>query len=246
MVIPGGRPRFATFRERVHNPIVIRRTTRDHEITFLVEAVNPGFTHSCTVGDIMFVIDELPLRHVRGIDLIVLRQPTKKQAALSSVWGCILYWANMGEFEGTAIHVEAQPLGKSSYWKTSIDPDTARELDRLRKDGHDIKHGKRSFHFLLRLQATRNTQLYRTLIHELGHYADYDESYLEALGDKDYDKALSDKYGNKPSHDKEDFAHRYAGEHFQRLKETGRFPFERIFDEEGMIADGLDPNWFLE
>ena len=52
--------------------------------------------------------------------------------------------------------------------------------------------------------------------------------------------------GPKALGNKEDFVHRYAEEQFQRLKETGHFPFDRLFNKEGMIAESLDPNWFLE
>ena len=48
--------------------------------------------------------------HVPGdafelIDMIVFRQPTRKQIRLSSVWGRLLYWATIGRRTGTAIYL---------------------------------------------------------------------------------------------------------------------------------------------
>ena len=172
--------------------------------------------------------------------------PTNTQAAgLSSVCGRLLYGADIGRFSGSAVHLDAQNPNIPLSWSPSISPDAARELDRLREDGHEIRREGRHWLIANDIESIRTTQLYRTLPHEIGHYVDYQRSYLNALPDDvDYDEALSDAYDAKPVHDKEAFAHRYADEARARLAQEGRIPFVRIMNESWARTAGLDPRWF--
>lgn len=248
MVIPFGWPTDWAFNERLVNPVAIERFIDEHRITFLVEAVRDGYVHACTVDDIMRILKQLPIDDVDGIDLVVLRQPTVKQQILRSVWGCILYWSDTGHYRGTAIHLEAQRLGQPLVWGKSLTPDCSLEMERLRGDGHEVKLEKRRWLITSTLQTIRTTQLYRTLIHELGHEVDYMQSVIspacEVSDTAAEDAARTQRYSNKPSAEKEAFAHRYAEEQFHILKSVGQAPFERIVDLAGMLADGLDLAWF--
>ncbi|MDJ0797430.1 MAG: hypothetical protein QNJ51_11470 [Calothrix sp. MO_167.B12] len=47
-----------------------------------------------------------------------------------------------------------------------------KELERLREDGHRTATDKRHYLISSTLDSIRNTQLYRTLHHEIGHYVD--------------------------------------------------------------------------
>ncbi|MDD9947009.1 MAG: hypothetical protein OXU20_38555, partial [Myxococcales bacterium] len=59
--------------------------------------------------------------------------------------------------------------------------------------------------------TVRNTQLYRTLPHEVGHYVQYHQDVESRAGD-DLDEwgRLNDAYFSRPQREREDFAHRYA------------------------------------
>lgn len=83
------------------------------------------------------------------------------------------------------------------------------------------------------LDSIRNTQLYRTVIHEIGHFVDWRNSW----GDEEAETA----FDTKTSHDKEAFAHAYAERMGERLKRFGVIPFECIFDTERLRDAGLDP-----
>ena len=122
------------------------------------------------------------------------------------------------------------------HWRKSLSPDDAKELERLRSDGHQIVHQRRHYEIHSDLEAVRSTQLYRTLPHEVGHYVDY-------LNSTD-DQGSCDLFWQKNSKDKEDFAHRYADEFFNRQQAAGQVPFSRKLDKERLVADGLSPEWF--
>lgn len=244
LVIPAGWPSDRLFHEQLRNPVAVDRKIRRQRVTFLVEPPARGFVHACTVDDIVRVLADLPSDEICELDLVVLRQPTKKQRALASVWGRLMYWADMGRYVGTAIHLDAQNPGVELSWSKSLPPDVARELERLRQDGHEVRQDRRAWVISPTLESIRATQLYRTLIHELGHLMDLWESYSEADHELYDDEYLRQRYENKPTRDKEAFAHRYADETRARLIRAGRVPFPRIFDEAQMRADGLAPEWF--
>jgi hypothetical protein len=86
------------------------------------------------------------------------------------------------------------------------------------------------------LDAIRATQLYRTLPHEIGHIVDY-ETKTAGLDIDD-----REKYWQRPSQEREAFAHRYADHFRARMFESGLCPFPRI---ESWAADGLRPEDFV-
>ena len=77
----------------------------------------------------------------------------------------------------------------------------------------------------------RDIQLYRTLLHEVGHYVQYLE-VVEIPGDdeepfEDWEKR-SDLYFSIPAMDKEAFANRYAIDMKSKLRIKGIIPFEMM------------------
>jgi hypothetical protein len=224
------------FYEKLEHPVALSRIIGDREITILVEPVQPGFLHACTPDDIVQVLSLLPPQHAASIDLVVLRQPKRKERLLNPIWGRIQYWSKISSYTGVAIHLEAQEINRVQRWHRSLSPDDSQELERLIEDGHRVV-SERRYHLLhTSLESTRNTQLYRTLPHEVGHYVDYQESEQEAMG--------LDLYWSKTSKDKEAFAHRYATEFWKREKKAGTLPFERIVNEERFVTEGLSLSWF--
>lgn len=224
------------FHENLNNPVVFKRRIKGHEITFLVEPVLPKFFHACTPADIVQVLELLPQKHIEGIDLIVLRQPKRKERILQPVWGRLCYWAEIQQYSGVAIHLEAQRIDGIGYWEKSLSPDDVQELERLIADGHQVTSESRRYVMRMSSDSIRTTQLYTTLPHEVGHYVDY---LLSTDGEDD-----SELFWSKPSKDKEDFAHRYAREFFEREKEAGNIPFQRKLDETALLAEGLSVSWF--
>jgi len=76
--------------------------------------------------------------------------------------------------------------------------------------------------------AARATQLYRTLLHEIGHWVDW-LNKVERPSERggDFEK-LNDAYFQRPKNEREAFAHRYADETRERLVRLGIIPFERL------------------
>ncbi len=242
LVIPKGWPDDRVFYEVLRSPVVVRRTVGGSELTFLVEPPRAGSFHACTVDDICRVLDFVPPEHLNGIDLIVLRQPTRKQELLRPVWGRLAYHADTGRHAGTAIFLEAQ-TGAPLRWSTALDPEGAAELERLRADGHVVTRERRGWRIALTPRSIRETQLHRTLLHELGHAVDWWLSVVRPTRELE-EEALREgfvrAYRSKPGRAKEAFAHRYAAEIVTRVPRL----VVPLLDHAGIRAEGLDPGWF--
>lgn len=199
------------------------------EITFIVEKTRKDSCHACTVDDICLLLKHIPEDDLFDLPLIILRQPKHKEELLKPVWGRYIYYAEIGKYKGTAIMLEACSYKKSIVWSNSLIPDEAVELERLRQDGHQMTQTKRHYKFLPILDTVRTTQLYRTLLHEIGHNVDF----------------TNNDFTNKTSKDKELFAHSYADKMKKQLTQEGIIPFNRMLNLEQMKEDCLDINDFL-
>ncbi len=167
-----------------------------------------------------------------GIDLIVLRQPKRKEEILSAVWGGRLaFYVEIGEHRGRAIFIEAVDLAKPMRLSKSLIPDVAVELGRLKKDGHDITTTKHHHIVSSTLETVRSTQLYQTLPHEIGHHVDYSRNPTA--------------FDRKIAREKEVFAHRYADELREALSQKKVIPFERILEPRSIETDGLRMEDFM-
>jgi hypothetical protein len=176
MQIPSSWADDRQFYEKLENPIAVIRTVGEFKITILVEPVQSGYLHACTPDDISQVLSWLPTEHIAGINLVVLRQPKRKECLLNPVWGRLQYWSEIHSYTGVAIHLEAQPINLVLRWRKSLSPDDTQELERLIADGHQVVSERRYYEIHTSSESIRNTQLYRTLPHEVGHYVDYLES----------------------------------------------------------------------
>lgn len=233
------------FYERVEKAVAVERSVNSRSLTFLVQPVMAGFVHACTIGDICHLLSLAPPDDLAGVDLILLRQPTRKQQGLRPVWGRLAYYAETGKYSGRAIFLEAQQPGVPFRWRRSLTPEDAAEFDRLRADGHEIEGDRRAFSIKPTLVSIRATQLYRTLPHELGHHVDYMAKVSESARDEaDYDR-LRELYFSRPQCEREAFAHRYADELSDRLRREGAIPFQRMDDPDAIERAGLDPGWFI-
>lgn len=200
---------------------------------FVVEQTRKTSQHACTVSDIVEIIRHIPPGDYQDLNLIVLRQPKRKEETLSPVWGRLVY---AYEWEGDlrpAILLEAVDYQRTFKWSKKLGPEAQKELDRLKEDGHPIVETKRAFEAEYRLENIRNTQLYRTLPHEFGHYKHYLKDVEEPATDEEpyeaWEKRYSD-YFNLPPAQKEQFAHRYADQLRKTLLDSQVIPFDRLED----------------
>ncbi len=244
LVIPEPSGDSRSFYEKVPGAVRVTRTVGDHPVAIVVEPCPAGYFHAVTPNDVERLLRCLPNSDVSHIALVVLRYPKRKEKILSSVWGRLIYHAEIGENAGPAVILEAQPIEGTLRWSKSMDPDAQRELERLRSDGHDVTADRRH-HIIKSTRATvRNTQLYRTLPHEIGHYVQYHQDVDAPAGDDmDLWERLNNAYFCRPSREREDFAHRYADEFRREAVASGHLPFEPV-EAERLQLQGVDPRWF--
>ncbi len=202
-------------------------------VRFIVEENALDCLHPCSVSDVAHVLEALPQSDWPGLDTFVFRQPTRKQLILSPAWGRLLYFAEITTAKGRVlargptIFLDAV-VEKSMTWRTSLDPDDMQELERLRVDGHLIERSGRRHNIAVTAASARNTQLYRTLLHEAGHWFDWLTRVAEpAYKGGDWD-ALEKAYFARPKAEREAFAHRYADAQRARLEADGVIPFDQI------------------
>ncbi len=211
--------------EDLKNYRSVERLINSYPITFLVEETRDDCVHACTIDDITLVLQNVPIADLNGISLIVLRQPKRKEEIINPAWGRYVQYAVIDDFYGSAIFLEAVESSEPIRWSKSLSPDLQIELERLKADGHLVTTTKRHHLVLANLASVRSTQLYRTLLHELGHHVDR--------------KRSEEAFDAKPSKEKEVFAHRYADELRGTLNRKGILPFKRIIDIESLEADKL-------
>ena len=245
LVIPWAWADNRIFYERLVDPVVVEIQVGSVSKHVIIEPTIKGFIHACTVDDIQRLLELIPVEHINDITAFVLRQPKRKEQILSSVWGRLIYSSDLCGFSGPTVYLEAQNFEQPLKWSKSLTPEGAKELERLREDGHVVVTDKRQHIINCTLDTIRNTQLYRTLPHEIGHYVDYLTKVEEPSKDNfDLWSVLNDKYHSRPSQERESFAHRYADEFRKQQIARGTIPFERMFDDAKMRAVGLDPGWF--
>lgn len=201
------------------------RIINGHPFLFVTEKNNDTFKHACSVSDLERMISYIPPANYGDLKLIVLRQPKRKEGILSCVWGRFIY---SYEFENDfypAVILEAFEDNSKLKWSRGLSPDDQQELLRLRGDGHSFMENKRGYTALLETTNVRNTQLYRTLLHEFGHYVHYFQ--MVKASDNDNEERQEEAYLHLPKDVKEKFAHQYADKLRERLLQENLIPFER-------------------
>ncbi len=217
---------YSLYYERLELAHVEEVSIGKFEIKILYEKPYDGFTYGCSPTDIIKLL-KLVFGSVLAMpEIIAFRQPTRKQRQQFPVWGRFLYFAEFGRKHGTAIVLESQELGASLKLSKNMSLEDRAECERLIRDGHNFAETKRHFEAHLEEEGIRNTKLYRTLLHELGHLADYHQRVLceETALDPDQDVA-SELYFSRPTSEREVFAHRFAESLSQSLRENKEIPF---------------------
>ncbi|WP_429965222.1 hypothetical protein [Enterococcus sp. AZ072] len=172
-----------SFYENLNLQATVQKKINGKRVTFLVEKLSSGYSYACTVDDLCRVLTYCPVEDLTGLSLFILRQPKKKETILSPCWGRFVYEFN---YQGTvqpAIIIEAVNPAKEIVLKVSdVSLFFQRELDQLGKEGHEIRRIGKKVMVKSSLQSVRSTQLYRTVLHEVGHHVQTKRtvgSYLE-------------------------------------------------------------------
>jgi hypothetical protein len=193
---------------------------------FISEKLNDGWFHACSAFDVSRVLNLMPQADLHSLGCILFRQPSRKQSVLNPSWGRLTYWASVGAsnqpnlYDGPLITLEACQKDLIMKWPKSLSVESQRELERLREDGHIFQENSRAFVIRATRQGVRQTQLHRTLLHELGHWVDFLEKVERpSAGDLDERQKLRDIYFARPSSEREAYAHRYAETQRKRLPE---------------------------
>ena len=231
LTIPKPAVTLKTFYERLGNYEKEIRIINGHEFLFVTEQTRQTSQHACTINDVEKMISFIPNKDYGDLKLIILRQPKRKEETLSPVWGRLIY---SFEFEGDylpAIIIEAIDYSMSFKWRKKLSPNAQLELKRLREDGYEIVEDKRYFTAEYKIENVRQTQLYRTLPHEFGHYVHYLE-FVERPGIEDEEfkewEKRNNNYFKLSKADKEKFAHTYADKLRKKLIDKENIPFDKI------------------
>ena len=251
-----GRDNRANIPRRWREAAVRWRRDHPHSLTyrdvwgrvmpFVVEHTRADCVHACTVDDVARVLNLLPKRHInnyRGIDGlqgIVLRQPTRKEATLRPVWARLGYGVDVGGVIGPVVFLEAQALPLEFRWGKSLDAAGRRERELLVSAADAVRHTRRGDELHFELEGVRRVQLFHSLPHEVGHWADmYERVERPALDDVERWEVLWDRYFQRPVSEREEFAHRYAEDAAAQWRASGSVPFDRLLDAERLRAEGL-------
>lgn len=233
--------------ERLEKAVSLELQVHGRKFPFLVESVHKDFYHAVTPAEAERVLNLFPQDHIADLDFMVLRQQKTKERALEPKWGCFLAYSTTGKYIGKSIHLCSQEKHGVLKWRKSLTPEWQAELRRLEQDGHVRIPDPRVHRLQTSLEACRNTQLYHTLAHEVGHHVDAMDNF-ERPGARDLEtwKFLFDRYYSRPSREREEYAHRYAREFHERQIEAGNLPIPRLLDFEKYEGLGLRPEWFEE
>jgi hypothetical protein len=115
-------------------------------------------------------------------------------------------------------------------WGTRLSVDDRIELERIESDGHHLIRDRRGTTIKVNASAARNTILYHTLIHEVGHWVDWKKRVLQPKADSDDPdrKRLKSAFFARVISEIERFANNYADRHAARLRDAGVIPFETL------------------
>jgi hypothetical protein len=194
-------PSWISFTENLNDYTSQIRLIHINPIAFLTEKPRVGCFHACSVEEIEQILLRISAEDLDGLELIVLRQPKRKEEILSPVWGRYIPYLQIGKFNGSAIVLESLDLSRPLRWKKPILSGDEEEIALLCAEGHTITETKRYLEISSTLESVRQTQLFRTLPHEVGHHVHNwrDENFSE-----------------RTKREKEDFAERYAREFAKR------------------------------
>ena len=131
MVIPRLRNSQRIPNQTIGNFQKIEKFLPGRALTFFIEENSGGCAHCCSVADVVEIFKNIPFSDWAGLEIVVFRQPTRKQRTLNPVWGRLSYYSEIGQIVGKniavgpAIYLEAMPVNGKFVWPTSLDPQDA-------------------------------------------------------------------------------------------------------------------------
>ena len=230
MVVPERYHDGLRFYERLGSHTAIEEHLHGHPVTLLAERARTGCTFGCSPRDVLHLLSNLPASDVAGLRLIVMRQPTRKQEMLRPVWGRCVFDADLGSRRGPAIFLEAIDVAQPLQWPRKASLEDRAELARLADEGHRVVRTRRGTTLVVDKDSVRDTLLYRTLLHEVGHWVDWRDRVLQPSKSPDQPKRREREaaYFARPKIEREHAAHRYAAERAERLRAAGVIPFDHM------------------
>ena len=200
-------------------------------IPVIVEELKEGYYYSCTEQDVERMLNHTPAEDLQAFGVIVFRKPKRKESLLSPVWGRLIYSFEFKDNHRPAIIIEAMPRWNTLHFPKKQSVDDKLEFELLKLDGLKFKESKRDFVADIDPNTIRNIQLYRTLLHEVGHYVHYLEvverprKYAE---DQEVQDNRREHYFSISKNEKEIYANDYASNLKRNLMRIGVVPFDRI------------------
>jgi hypothetical protein len=217
-----------SFYERLVNYRKEKININGHDFIFILEQTRTNSAHACSVADIETKVKHIPRRDYGDLKFIVLRQPKRKEEMLSPVWGRLIYSYEFEDEYAPAIILDAVDLTQKLKWPVKLSLEGQKELQRLQDDGHLFESNGKNHIAPLELNVVRNTQLYRTLLHEFGHYVHYLEFVERPVSENEADwQKRDDAFFKIPKAEKEQYAHNYADQLRTELTKNNIIPFER-------------------
>ncbi len=247
MVIPSHWRDSRVFWERVARFDVVARSVHGADLPFVVERTRTDTVYSCTVDDVARLLNFVPRCDVFGIEGVIFRQPKRKEELLSPVWGRLGYAVEVGPIRGPAILVEAVRLPLKLRWSRRQGPAQQEELDQLMQEADRVESTARHHILHFGWSAARAVQLYRTVLHEVGHWVDYlDRVEIPSRADNAPNwSELWRAYRQRPVRERESSADRYARAMAHRLGSQRDIPFERALDLKQLTTEGLSATDFV-
>ena len=215
------------FYEKLTEYKKVKRSINGYDFTFIVEKTKKGYFHACTIDDLEYLLHYIPSVYYQDLRTIILRQPKKKEVIFSPLWGALVWYYQLdSEKPGSVILLESLKQNGKMFWPKKSSVDDQKELHRLRNDGIELTETKRHFETILTVEKIRNVQLYRTLLHEIGHYYQF--------------LTNRDTFDRIPTAEREVFAHQFADKLREKLRDEKIIPFSRKLNEKSLLQDGLD------
>lgn len=202
LVIPfSTHPEPAIFVENLRRCRTETREVGGNILTFMTEEPRQSCAHACSIDDIVRVLSCVPLADLEELELIILRQPKRKEEILSPVWGRYYSFLQIKKLSGSAIILETLDLSKPIRWKKPLESFGLERLKRLRFQKHTVIETQRFYEIYSTLESVRETQLYETLPHEIGHHVH--------AGQDEY-------FWQRTKREREEFAEKYAREFIEK------------------------------
>lgn len=96
LVVPYPAVEIKSFFERLGNYETIEKIINEHKFNFVTKTTRQNSFHPCTIEDIEQKLSQIPKEDYGELELIILRQPTRKEEKLNPVCGRFIY---LYEFE---------------------------------------------------------------------------------------------------------------------------------------------------